>query len=86
MMAGLVEPDCKPEGLEESVVLAARGTCILSSIRGLSFSCASMQGTSKDCNVVGRWASVGIAAVVNVWIDCNPCFNVLGQVGKVQTG
>jgi len=54
MMAGFVEPDCKPEGFEASVVLAARGTCISSSTRDLSFSCASMQGTSKDCNVGGE--------------------------------
>lgn len=86
MMAGLVEPDCKPEGFEESVVLAARGTCISSSTRDLSFSCAQCREPRRIAMLVGRWASVGIAAVVNVWIDCNPCFNVLGQVGKAQTG
>ena len=41
MIAGSVEPDCRPDGFEESVDLAARGKCILIPKRDLPFPQAS---------------------------------------------
>ena len=52
MIAGFVEPDCKPDGFEESVALAARGTCILKTGREATFFCPSAQGPCKDHRLV----------------------------------
>lgn len=81
MMAGLVEPDCKPVGFDVSVALAARGRCILS---GLFFLCSgrgnkAMWGASDDCDTV---ASSDANANFDRTIDCDSSWRLLSSLEK----
>lgn len=75
MMAGLVEPDCKPVGFDVSVALAARGRCILS---GLFFLCSG-RGNKDDCDTV---ASSDDNANFNRTIDCDSSWRLLSSLEK----